>query len=199
MARNIQSFALAILITLGLILGMYGLIKMDEPELGESSDSILPSFNQAPENDEVRTIAPKPDRPDDIQEAPDVPETEIIPDNLDIDADLSMGAVQIGINRELSGFNSADGEFLPIFRPPPIYPRRAAERGLCGSVDLEFTVTADGGVVDPVVTSSTSSMFESAAKKASLKYKYKPRQVGGKPVDVFNVPIRVVFEMEDGC
>jgi protein TonB len=54
-------------------------------------------------------------------------------------------------------------------------------------------------VRDPEVIASTSSMFESAAKKAALKYKYKPRQVGGKPVDVPGVEIRVKFEMEGGC
>lgn len=199
MARNLQSFGIAILVTLGLILGMYGLIKMDEPELGESSDSVLPSFNQTPENEDVRVIAPKPDRPDDIQDAPEVPETEIVPDEIDINNDLGLGAVQLGINRDLKGFNTNDGEFLPIFRAPPIYPRRAQERGLCGWVELEYTVTADGGVRDPIVTASSSSMFESAAQKAALKYKYKPRQVGGKPVDVSNVQIRVVFEMESGC
>lgn len=199
MTRNLQSFGIAILVTLGLILGMYGLIKMDEPELGEGADSVLPSFNQTPENEDVRTIAPKPDRPDDIQEAPEVPETEIVPDDIDINNDLGLGAVQVGINRDLKGFNSNDGEYLPIFRAPPIYPRRAQERGLCGWVELVYTVTADGGVRDPVVTASSSSMFESAAQRAALKYKYKPRQVGGKPVDVPNVPIRVVFEMESGC
>lgn len=199
MARNLQSFGIAILVTLGLILGMYGLIKMDEPELGESADSVLPSFNQTPENEDVRVIAPKPDRPDDIQEAPEVPETEIVPDEIDINNDLGLGAVQLGINRDLKGFDTNDGEYLPIFRAPPIYPRRAAERGLCGWVELEYTVTADGGVRDPVVTASSSSMFDSAARKAALKYKYKPRQEGGKPVDVNNVPIRIVFEMESGC
>ncbi len=199
MTRNLQSFGIAILVTLGLILGMYGLIKMDEPELGEGADSVLPSFNQTPENEDVRTIAPKPDRPDDIQEAPEIPETEIVPDDIDINNDLGLGAVQIGINRDLKGFNTNDGEYLPIFRAPPIYPRRAQERGLCGWVELVYTVTADGGVRDPIVTASSSSMFESAAQRAALKYKYKPRQVGGKPVDVPNVPIRVVFEMESGC
>ena len=198
MARSIQSIAIAFAVTLGLILGMYGLIKMKEPELNEASDSVLPSFTQAPENDEVRTIAPKPDRPDDIPEAPDVPESEIVPD-INIDSDLAMGAVQIGINRELKGFNSNDGEYLPIFRAPPQYPRRAQERGLCGWVELTYTVLANGGTKDPVVTASSSTMFESAAKKAALKYKYKPRQVGGKAVDVPNVPIRIVFEMEEGC
>ncbi len=199
MVRNVQSFGIAILVTLGLILGMYGLIKMDEPELGESNDSVLPSFTQTPENEDVRTIAPKPDRPDDIDEAPEIPDTEIVPDEIDIDSNVGLSGVQIGLNRDLQGLNPSDGEFLPIFRAPPIYPRRAQERGLCGWVELEFTVTADGGVRDPIVTDSSSSMFESAAKKASLKYKYKPRQVGGKPVDVPNVPLRIVFDLEGGC
>lgn len=200
MVRNLKSFGIAIAVTLGLILAMYGLIKMDEPELQASSDSVLPSFTQAPENDEVRTIAPKPDRPDEIPDAPDIPESEITPD-IDISSNLAMGAVQIGINRELGGFNSNDGEYLPIFRAPPQYPRRASERGMCGWVELTYTVLANGGTQDPVVTASSSSIFESAAKKAALKYKYKPRQVGGKPVDVPNVPIRIVFEMEgeEGC
>nr|MBX2849663.1 energy transducer TonB [Acidiferrobacterales bacterium] len=92
-----------------------------------------------------------------------------------------------------------DGEYLPIFRAPAVYPRRAQERGLCGWVDLMYTVTASGGVTDPTVTASSSSLFESSAKKAALKYKYKPRQVAGKPVDVAGVEVRIKFEMEDGC
>ena len=79
-----------------------------------------------------------------------------------------------------------------------MYPRRAAERGLCGWVELLYTVTAAGGTRDAVVTASSSKMFERSAVKAAEKYKYKPRQVGGKPVDVPNVPIRIKFEMEGG-
>jgi len=60
-------------------------------------------------------------------------------------------------------------------------------------------VTSSGGVADPQVIASTSKMFERNAIKAALKYKYKPRQVGGKPVDVPGVEIRVKFEMEGGC
>ena len=199
MMRAIPSAGISILITLSLILTMYGLIKMDEPDLAAKKSFKLPDFAPEPDNDDLQTIAPKPDRPDDIADQPDVPEVDTTPDKIDIDSNLGLGQIKIGINRSLKGFNSNDGEYLPIFRPPPIYPRRAAERGLCGWVELKYTVTSDGGTKDPVVTASSSSMFESAARKASLKYKYKPRQVGGKPVDVPNVPIRVVFEMEDGC
>ncbi|NND82344.1 MAG: TonB family protein [Gammaproteobacteria bacterium] len=199
MTRAIPSSIISVLITLGLILTMYGLIKMDEPELTAKKAFKLPDFSAPPENEDLQTIAPKPDRPDDVQEQPDVPEVDATPDRVDINSNLALGAVKVGINRNLKGFNSNDGEYLPIFRAPPIYPRRAAERGLCGWVDLMYTVTASGGVRDPQVTASSSSMFESAAKKAALKYKYKARQVGGKPVDVPGVEIRIVFEMEGGC
>jgi protein TonB len=195
MNRIFSSLA-AIFITLGLILTMYGLIKMEEPNLEEKKSFKLPDFSAPPENDDLQTIAPKPDRPDDVQEQPDVPDIDVTPDRVDINSDLALGAVKVGINRDLKGFNSNDGEYLPIFRAPPIYPRRAQERGLCGWVELTYTVTASGGTRDPEVTASSSSMFESAAKKAALKYKYKPRQVGGKPVDVPDVPIRIKFEME---
>ncbi len=193
------SFVFSILITLGLILTMYGLIKMDEPDLEAKKSIKLPDFKASPRNEDLQTIAPKPDRPDDVQEQPDVPDVDVTPDRIDINSNLALGAVKVGINRDLKGFDSNDGEYLPIFRAPPIYPRRAQERGLCGYVDLSFTVTAAGSVRDPIVTASSSSMFESAAKKASLKYKYKPRQVGGKPVDVSGVEVRISFEMEDGC
>ena len=199
MTRAIPSSLISVFITLGLILTMYGLIKMDEPELEARKSFKLPDFVHVPKNEDLQVIAPKPDRPDDVQEQPDVPEVDVVPDRVNIDSNLALGAVRVGINRDLKGFNQNDGEYLPIFRAPPVYPRRAQERGLCGWVELTYTVTASGGTRDPVVTASSSKMFESAARKAALKYKYKPRQVGGKPVDVPNVPIRIVFEMEDGC
>lgn len=199
MVRSIPSSILSILITLGLILTMYGLIRMDEPELEKKATQKLPSFEKHQRNEDLETIVPKPERPDIANEQPDVPDVEIVPDKVDINSKIGLGAVKVGINKDLKGFNSNDGEYLPIFRAPPVYPRRAQERGMCGWVELTYTVTASGGTRDPVVTASSSSIFERAAKKAALKYKYKPRQVGGKAVDVPNVPIRIVFEMEEGC
>lgn len=196
--RSLQSFAFASLIMLSLLFAMNALISMNEPELGTKDSFKLPDFVHVPKNEDPQTITPKPERPEDVQDQPDTPEIDVTPD-IDINSDMNLGAVRIGINKNMKGFNSNDGEYLPIFRAPPIYPRRAQERGLCGWVELEYTVTASGGTRDAFVTASSSGMFESAAVKAAGKYKYKPRQVGGKPVDVPNVPIRIVFEMEEGC
>ena len=43
---------------------------------------------------------------------------------------------------------------------------------------------------------STSSLFERAAKNAVLKFKYKPRVVDGKPVEVPGVETRIRFQLE---
>lgn len=195
MAKPI-SLILSILVTLGLIAAMYALIKMKDPELDKADGIKIPKFTYVPKNEDVQTIAPKPPRPDEVQEQPDVPETKIVPDRVDINSDLGLGAVKVGINRDLKGFNSNDGEYLPIFRAPPIFPRRALERGVCGWVSLTYTVTAAGTTKDAVVTESSSSMFERNAIKAALKYKYKPRQVGGKAVDVPGVAILISFKVE---
>jgi len=58
-------------------------------------------------------------------------------------------------------------------------------------------VTMAGTVRDPIILFSTSSLFERAATRAVLKFKYKPRVVDGVPVDVPNVKTRITFQIED--
>ena len=91
-----------------------------------------------------------------------------------------------------------DGNYLPIVRVSPIYPRRALTRGIEGYVLVEFVVTETGTVRDPVVLfADPQGFFERAAVTAVLKFKYKPKVAGGKPVAVSGVRSRIVFEMED--
>ncbi|MDE0036956.1 MAG: energy transducer TonB [Gammaproteobacteria bacterium] len=91
-----------------------------------------------------------------------------------------------------------DGEYLPIVRVSPIYPRRALSRGIEGYVLVEFVVAETGAVRDPVVLfADPPGFFERAAVTAVLKFKYKPKVFGGKPVAVPGVRSRIVFEMED--
>ena len=82
-------------------------------------------------------------------------------------------------------------------RVAPVYPARALSRGLEGYVDMQFTVTTTGTVKDPVVVFSTSSLFERAATRAVLKFKYKPRVVDGVPVEVPGVKTRITFQIEE--
>lgn len=77
-----------------------------------------------------------------------------------------------------------DDEVIPLVRIPPRYPRAASRRGVEGVVTVSFTVTKDGQVRDPIVISAKpENIFDSAALKAILKWKFKPKLVDGKPVE----------------
>ncbi|MGI9322031.1 MAG: energy transducer TonB, partial [Pseudomonadales bacterium] len=44
---------------------------------------------------------------------------------------------------------------------------------------------------------SPSSIFNSAATKAALKFKYKPKVVDGMPVDTVGVQNKITFNLEE--
>jgi len=92
----------------------------------------------------------------------------------------------------------ADGSYVPIFKVPPIYPRRAQERGIEGCVMLEFTVTKVGSVREPVVLWSVpSGIFDRAAMRSALKFKYKPQIRDGEAIEVSGVLNQITFIIED--
>jgi len=95
------------------------------------------------------------------------------------------------------GLASTDGEYLPIVKVAPMYPARAQSQGTEGWVLLSFTVTEVGSVTDPkVLEAQPPGVFDEAAKKAVLKFKYKPRVEGGKAIAVPNVQHLIRFELD---
>ncbi|MCH7899226.1 MAG: energy transducer TonB, partial [Proteobacteria bacterium] len=113
---------------------------------------------------------------------------------------ISIAAPTVNADTNIGGpvgMNIAEGDYLPIVRVAPVYPARALSRGLEGYVDMSFTVTETGTVIDAIVLFSTSSLFERAATRAVLKFKYKPRVVDGIPIAVVGVKTRISFQIED--
>ena len=63
------------------------------------------------------------------------------------------------------GFSGSEGEYLPVVKVQPIYPRRALQRGISGYVVVEFTVTKSGSVTDvKVVEEEPSGIFSRPVK-----------------------------------
>jgi len=86
---------------------------------------------------------------------------------------------------------------VPVFRPAPEYPRRAARDGVEGVVEFQVTVNPDGTVRDlRVIQAEPPGVFEAAASKAMLRWKFKPKLVDGKAVEALGVQ-RIEFEMYD--
>ena len=87
-----------------------------------------------------------------------------------------------------------DANYTPIYKKSPVYPRRAIVRGIEGYVLLEFTVTREGGVRDPmVVDANPPKIFDQAAIDAALQFRYIPQVSNGVPVEVVGVTNRIAF------
>jgi protein TonB len=71
----------------------------------------------------------------------------------------------------------------PLVRTEPLYPPDARMKGIEGSVELEFVVTADGTVAEPrVVRAQPQGVFEDAAMAAARRWRFVPGQKRGAPV-----------------
>ena len=135
---------------------------------------------------------PPPDEPPPNQPRPDI--------NTAATVGAEITNVQVNVEVDAGGLGdfSGDGEYLPIVKVAPIYPRRALTRNIEGYVLLEFVVTATGAVRNPVVLEAKPpGFFERAAIQAALKFKYKPKVIDGEPIEVSGVQNLIKFEMSD--
>ena len=191
------AFAIAsgIAITLSLLFVMHLLIEYGEDAVTKERPKYQLDFVRVKRNENLNVEDFTPEKPPPPPEVPpEVPPQEM--DDLSADGpSINIAAPTIAGAGDIggpAGMNVAEGDYLPIVRVAPVYPARALSRGLEGYVDLVFTVT----VADPMVDFSTSSLFERAAIRAVLKFKYKPRVVDGVAQNVPNVRTRIRFALE---
>lgn len=197
--RYAFSIVIGVVVTLSLLFVMHLLIEYGESAVTKERTRHNLEFVRVKRNESLNTEDFTPEKPPKPPETPpETPPQEM--DNVDPNAPtINVAAPDMAVESNIGGpggMNIAEGDYLPIVRVAPVYPARALSRGLEGHVDLSFTVTTAGTVRDPVVIFSTSSMFERAAIRAVLKFKYKPRVVDGVPVDVPNVKTRITFRIE---
>jgi len=198
--RYAFSIVIGTVVTLSLLFIMQLLIVTGKQALTDPRERHKLEFVRVKKNESVNTQDLTPEKPPKPPETPpETPPQDM--DNIDPDApSIDVGRPEITANTDIGGpggMNIAEGDYLPIVRVAPVYPSRALSRGLEGFVDMSFTVTTAGTVKDPIVLQSTSSLFERAATRAVLKFKYKPRVVDGVPVEVKGVKTRITFELED--
>ena len=198
--RLLVSSFLAAAFTLMLFYAMQSLInnagvQMDEIEGGYVLDFVRIKDTEKIEVDEENnTRLPNPQAPPPMPDQMD--EDRVKPGQLQ----LNLSGVNISNQLDIGGgigFDNIDGDYLPLVKVAPTYPRRALRRGLEGWVIIEFTVDKTGKVVDPIVVESNPpNVFDNAALKAVLKFKYKPRVVDDKPVAVAGVQHKISFNLQ---
>jgi protein TonB len=200
LGRYVISIVVGSVVTISLLFIMQLLIVTGKQALTDPRERHKLEFVRVKRNENLNVEDIVPEKPPKPPETPpETPPQDM--DNINPDAPtINVAPPTVSANTDIGGpggMNIAEGDYLPIVRVAPVYPARALSRGLEGFVDLSFTVTTAGTVKDPIVLQSTSSLFERAAVRAVLKFKYKPRVVDGVPVEVPGVKTRISFMLED--
>ena len=134
----------AAIVTFSLQMVMVSLIQFADRRLDESTTVKLPEIAMPEVEIKTQRQLEKPEKPQlDDTPPPDVPEQAF--DNIDGNAQIgALGGVdQLVAKLDLSmgaGLSASDGEYLPIVKVAPQYPRRALKRGLEGDVVLRAAV-----------------------------------------------------------
>ncbi|ASP39290.1 protein TonB [Bacterioplanes sanyensis] len=197
------SLAIAAVATFAVFWVMQSLISSGGSVLNEQDYGRIESFVMQKPDDEVQTKERKPKKPPTPPQEPpkpDMPKPDLAKASTD---GFDVGGFDIGadlnVDAGLGGVNTSDGEYLPIVKVAPNYPRRAAQRGIEGYVVVEFTVTKLGTVSNPrVIEAEPKGIFDRAALKAAAKFKYKPKVVDGQPIEVPGVRNIIRFELDKG-
>jgi TonB family protein len=87
-------------------------------------------------------------------------------------------------------------DYYPVYKAMPEYPGFAASKGIEGYVIVEFTVTSYGFVKNPVVITTSNETFNKASLEAVKKFRYAPKFIDGKPIDVAGVQNKIIFQMK---
>ncbi len=191
----------AALATLLLLTLMVALIEFADKNLNSEKRIKLPDIHMPEVEIEIQRLIEKPEKPEvDETPPPEIPEQDF--DKVDGNAAVGQvgapGKIQTQLDLNIgAGLQATDGEYLPIVKVAPIYPRRALSQGREGYVILEYIVTKQGTVRDVVVVESQPTrIFDNAAIKSALRYKYKPRVVDGQPIEVRGVRTKITFQLE---
>lgn len=108
-----------------------------------------------------------------------------------------MGSTQV-VSAQQRGEMQQRGEILPIKEGIPMYPSRAASRGIEGWVIVEFTVTEAGDVdMDTAVVADEEpvGMFGRSSLNALAEFKFNPQMENGQAVAVPGVQYKFNFAM----
>jgi protein TonB len=198
--RYIIALVLAATVTLGLLYGMQALIKNSDSVFTDPAKGNVLDFIRLKQDETVQKKERKPKKPPKPQEPPpQMAQPQLTSEAVASDTSGFDFSANVNANTAISNglaLDASDGEYLPIVKVAPVYPRRALQRGIEGYVIVEFMVDKTGAVKNPVVIEANpEGLFDRAAMDAALKFKYKPRVVNGTATEVSGVQNRITFEM----
>ena len=200
------AFVLGAVVTGLLFLFMSYLVRMEAKITADDYIQVQDFILDKPDELVNKKVRKPPQKPEPPKEPPPIPKVAVQqtaqpvqpPLNIQMDAikPSLFGTGPVGLGARGIDPNS-EGEQIPLVRIEPQYPREAALDGREGWVKLSFTIKADGSVGDvKVIDSKPRRVFDRAARRALLKWKYKPKVVEGKPVPVTGQEVQIDFKLD---
>lgn len=202
LTRTSLSFLSSIIISLSLFYLMSVLISGGTaPKKSDDGENFIEFVRiQRPTNTEVKKRElPKKEEPvkqESIKETFAAnTQNEVVPnramptfDTPKMDIPLASGPGGIAVNGGGTGSGgmkaSGDHSETPLVRVDPMFPPEAAMKGIeKGWVRVQFNINTDGSVINVrIIESSHRDVFDMSAKKAILKWRYRPKLIDGKPI-----------------
>ena len=140
--KYVAGIGLSVLITTALFFVMVVLISLGDSGMKEDTSVKLADVVM-PER-QIDTFITEVDKPEKPEEQPE----DIAQPELDLQplTGLDVSIAKPKANFKAGGSFFRDGEYIPLFKVQPIYPRRAQERGTEGFSIVSFTITESGTV-----------------------------------------------------
>ena len=126
--RYFVALAIGGFAALSLLWVMQFLIATGQAAITEALDARFVDFVRVKREETVERKQEKPERPPEVDEQPpELPQQDM--DTSDFDSAVAVTApnpdMNVGLDSELGDFSLAEGDYLPIVKVQPMYPRRA--------------------------------------------------------------------------
>jgi protein TonB len=195
----------AVLIT-GVLLVVAARLVHERPLAQDITDPVPVSLVAMPrdevEPEEQRTREPEPPRePPQLDFAPELPAPSLTAP--------ALAGPAVALDPALFGQATALGELVfeagDLDTPPratvataPVYPYKARQRRIEGTVQVRFLVRRDGTVGEVIIESAEpTGVFEEAVREAVSRWRFEPGRLAGEAVAAWVVqPLR--FDLSGG-
>lgn len=192
--RYLIAISLGLMTSVGLFYFMSVLVRSgNNQDLNNSTSPIVEFVRVRKEQDTQVRKRELPQKPPPPEKPPEKPQLEVSDDQAIKTDDLQMSRPQLGDGLKggigpylgRGGGGTGDAALLPVVRIEPRYPRKARTKGIEGKVTVEFIVSKTGSVKDvKLVEAKPPNVFNRAARRAVLKWKYKPQIQDGEAIEV---------------
>lgn len=114
------------------------------------------------------------------------------------EAEQRLAAERRAADERARAAAAASQQYLPITKKAPDYPQRALDKGIQGDCTVSYTVDTQGRVRDPQVVGGCHPWFAQPSLQAARSFRYQPRMVDGRAVEVPGIKNTFHYSIEQG-